>query len=159
MLKPLLDKTPLLFSTKGGVFAMFLVIYFAKAMHVLCSVLLVKKYDNVQCNHANTPGGVEGNTLRNVRTTQRALNAHKNSWEAFISLSVAVLLALQQGKDSPELQRIVNLFVFVRVAYIFVYIIAYNEALSLIRSAVFAVGMILLVQIFTIGAGDLKLFG
>lgn len=153
---PYLDKMPILFTTQGALFAMFISLYFSKALHVLCSVLLLAKYDNVQASFRYTESGQKNGFA--LRTVQRAYNAHINQWEAFAGFSAAVLLVLQADQNTLEVTRLANAFIFVRLIYNFVYIFAFNTALSTIRSAVWLVGLAILVRIFTIGAGELNLF-
>ncbi len=86
----------------------------------------------------------------------RALSAHNNHFEAFIGFSAAVLLCLvKKDTDLAELTILCNGFIFVRILYNIVYLIAFNAPLSVVRTGVFSVGIIIVLRIFTLGAGDI----
>ncbi|KAJ1438598.1 hypothetical protein B484DRAFT_444440, partial [Ochromonadaceae sp. CCMP2298] len=88
---------------------------------------------------------------------QRAYNAHTNSIEAFGYLSTAVLLTLHTKGDSAELTLCCNAFLALRVAYVLIYVLAFNPALSLVRSVCFGAALGVLLKIFSMGAGELSL--
>lgn len=84
---------------------------------------------------------------------QRAYNAH---CEAFIAFSAAILLSIATSNLGGEIDRLANAFVVVRIAYNLVYIAAYNKPLSVIRSAVWTFGIIIIFKIFYIGGADVS---
>jgi uncharacterized MAPEG superfamily protein len=155
LINPHLSKVPLLFTTQGTIIAMLANVYIAKILQVALAVLLTGKYDNVQANH-RTGGNVKEGQKPSFgqKMAQRAWNAHMNSWEAFTAFSAAVLLALVSAGDSTQLRVLANAFVVVRFAYNFVYTLAFNDALAIVRGGTFFVGLALLLQIFAIGAGE-----
>lgn len=151
---PMLVGTPVIFSVRGSLVAVFLLIYFSKVIHVNLSYALKGDYDLVQANYRSGADAVAA-TWKS-KTIQRAYAAHENTWEAFISFSAAILLALNSGAESShgaELEKLANAFVFVRVAYIVVYVLAASKPVAVIRSAVFLVGLAILLRIFSIGVG------
>lgn len=159
-LKPILAALPIHFSLEGSLVAMFLVLYGSKFVQVCLSFLLLKKYDNVNSSHRYGPkGDQERNADWKQRAVQRAFSAHSNHWEAFISFSVAVLLALFKGVDKreggrEELTLLANAFIHVRLLYNVVFVLAFNEPLSFIRSSVWTVGFVIILRIFTLAVGD-----
>lgn len=153
---PYLVHVPVVFTTPGSIIAMLFVVYLAKILQVLLSIVLTAKYDNVQSSHrAASSEGKDGKKLGfGAKTVQRAWNAHQNSWEAFAAFTAAVLLALQTVGDSKELNILANAFVFVRFAYNFVYILAFNDFLAVFRGVTFVVGLGFVLQIFALAVGD-----
>jgi uncharacterized MAPEG superfamily protein len=154
-INPHLDKVPLLFTTQGAVIAMLANVFIAKFLQGVLSVVLTGKYDNVQANHRT--GGFSKDGQKQTfgqKTAARAWNAHMNSWEAFATFSAAVILALVSVGDSTQLRVLANAFVAVRFVYNFVYVLAFNNALAVVRTAVFFVGLAIVLQIFALAAGD-----
>ena len=155
LIQPHLASVPILFTTPGTVVAMFLNIYIAKVFQAVLSIALLTKYDHVQANHRSVGDVKDGKKPGfAAKMVQRAFNAHQNSWEAFAGFSVAVVLALQMVGDSPQLNMLANWFVLVRFAYILIYIVAFNNALAMFRSAAWVVGLSIILQIFVLAAGD-----
>ena len=156
LVNPYLVHVPIMFTTPGSIVAMLLVVYIAKVLQVILSIVLTAKYDNVQSSHrAASSEGKDGKKLGfGAKTVQRAWNAHQNSWEAFAAFSAAVLLALQTVGDSKELNVLANAFVIVRFVYNFVYILAFNDLLAVFRSVTFVVGLGFVLQIFALAVGD-----
>jgi uncharacterized MAPEG superfamily protein len=154
ILEPNLVHVPLLFSAKGALVAMFILVYISKYIQIGLSFLLLARYDQVQ---ASFRIGLKkgGKDSWQERTVQRAFSAHENHWEAFIGFSVATLLALQNVKDTAELDVLVNAFLLVRAAYNVVYILAFNVPLSLIRSSVWLAGAVIIFKIFSLSVGDM----
>lgn len=148
-LEPHLAHVPVVYNPYECIVAMFALLYLSKFVMAGLSFALVGKYDNVQANFRN--GGFVGQSWGH-KAVQRAYNAHLNHWEAFTGFSVAMILALiRVGADRhQELAVLGNAFLLVRVAFNVVYIVAHNEPLSFVRSAVFGVGLVILVRIFTI---------
>lgn len=149
-IQPHLVQVPLLFSAKGAIVGMFGLIYASKFAQALLSLLLLQRYDNVQATFrvGSKKGGKDS---WQERTVQRAWNAHLNHWEAFTGFAVAMILALIAVKDTTELTVLANAFILIRVAYNAAYILAFNAPLSMIRSAIFVAGMVILVKIFALG--------
>ena len=87
------------------------------------------------------------------RTVARAYNAHSNHWEAFTGFAVAMILALINNVKEQDLAPLANAFLFVRVIYNIVYILAFNIPLSGARSAIFSIGIILIFRIFSLAVG------
>ena len=83
----------------------------------------------------------------------RAAGAHQNSWEAFAAFAVAVLMAVASGKELPNLLSLCNAFLWIRVAYIPVYVLAFSVPLSAIRSAAFMAGLCIVLKIMQDAAG------
>lgn len=155
LINPHLDKIPLLFTTQGTVIAMLINVYIAKLLQAFCAVVLVGKYDNVQASHRVGRAGKDGQKPAFAqKMAERAWNAHMNSWEAFSAFSAAVILVLVTVGDSPQLRVLANAFVVVRFAYNFVYTLAFNDVLAIVRGGVFFVGLALILQIFALAAGD-----
>ena len=156
LINPYLVHVPIMFTTPGSIVAMLLVVYIAKVLQVILSIVLTAKYDNVQSSHrAASSEGKDGKKLGfGAKTVQRAWNAHQNSWEAFAAFSAAVLLALQTVGDSKELNVLANAFVIVRFVYNFVYILAFNDLLAVFRGVTFVVGLGFVLQIFALAVGD-----
>jgi uncharacterized MAPEG superfamily protein len=155
LINPHLDKVPLLFTTQGAVIAMLANVFIAKFLQGVLSVVLTGKYDNVQANHRT--GGFSKDGQKQTfgqKTAARAWNAHMNSWEAFATFSAAVILALVSVGDSTQLRVLANAFVAVRFVYNFVYVLAFNNALAVVRTAVFFVGLAIVLQIFALAAGE-----
>lgn len=149
MLEPYLAQVPVTYNPYECIVAMFALIYLSKFVQAGLSFALVGKYDNVNANYRN--GGFEGKSWAH-KAVQRAYNAHQNHWEAFTGFAIAMTLALT--KVSPdrhhELAVLGNAFLLQRVIFNALYIVAFNEPLSFLRSAWFGVGMLLIVRIFTI---------
>lgn len=146
--RPLLVKLPIVFTTKGAIVATFLSIFFAKTCQVQMLYILGNGYNNV-----NPRVGKEDGTWQS-RAIARARSAQDNSWEAFIGFSAAMLLALTTpGVNQEELHMCANAFVFVRVAYIIAYVLAYNAPLSGIRSSIWLVGLGITLHIFSMAIG------
>jgi uncharacterized MAPEG superfamily protein len=144
------------FTTPGSLVAMLLVTYGAKFLQVILSIVLLSKYDNVQASHRASNGeGKDGKKPGfGAKMVQRAWNSHQNSWEAFATFSAAVLLALNTVGDSVNLNILANAFVIVRIAYVFVYIAAFNDLLAIVRSLTWVVSFGLVLQIFAMAIGD-----
>lgn len=156
LVNPYLHHVPIIFTTHGSLVAVLLLTYFSKFLQVITSVLFLGKYDNVNASH-RASNGVSKDGQKpgfGAKLVLRAWNAHQNSWEAFAAFSVAVLLALQTAGDSKNLNILVNAFVLVRLAYNFVYILAFNDILAVFRSLTWVVGFGFLLQIFAIAVGD-----
>jgi len=145
-IEPHLSHVPLHFSTAECLFVAFALVYLSKVLHVFLSFVLSRKYDIVQAGYRS--GGVVTH-----KAVSRAYNAHCNAFEAFMGFSVAVLLALQLKGDSDELRMLGNAFVYIRLVYNGVYIVAGNSALAVVRSAVFSVGMVIVLKIFSLAVG------
>lgn len=64
-----------IFSTKGAVFAMFLLVYASKAIQVALSIALLGKYDVVQASYRNN-NIVEGSSFFE-KLVHRSFNAHQ----------------------------------------------------------------------------------
>ena len=157
VLKPYLQQLPVHFSLEGSIVAMFLILYGSKFLQVGLSFLLLKKYDNVQ-NQARYGGNVTKTSTWQEKTVQRAYSAHSNHWEAFTAFSIAVLLAVVKAPGQrDELTMLANAFVHVRIIYNVVYILAFNEPLSAIRSSVWTVGWVIILRIFTIAIGKMTI--
>lgn len=148
-IQPHLRHVPLHFSTAECLFVAFALVYLSKVLHVSLSYVLAGKYDMVQAGYRSGDSGA----VVTHKAVSRAYNAHCNAIEAFVGFSVAVLLALQLKGDSEELRVLANAFVYVRLVYNGVYIIASNSALAVVRSAVFTVGMVFVLKIFSLAVG------
>ena len=154
---PILQRIPLIFTTRGAIVASFLTIYFAKFLQVQLSYILLYGYDleNPRSSKIAEKKGV--NTWQ-VKAVARAKSGHENQWEAFIGFTAAMMVALRtHGSDNDELSKLANAFVIVRIAYLFVYILAFNVPLAVVRSAVWAVGLGIILRIFSISTGDIYL--
>jgi len=147
-IQPHLKHLPLHFSTAECLFIAFALVYLSKVLHVSLSYMLDGKYDMVQAGYRSGGGAVITH-----KAVSRAYNAHCNAIEAFVGFSVAVLLALKLKGDSEELRVLANAFVYVRLVYNGVYIIAENSALAVVRSAVFTVGLVFVLKIFSLAVG------
>jgi uncharacterized MAPEG superfamily protein len=86
------------------------------------------------------------------KCVSRALASHFNSIEAFGFFSVGVVLATLAQADSTELAKLCNAFLVVRAVYIPVYIVAVNTPLSVVRSAIWTVGVLVLLRIYAMAA-------
>lgn len=64
------------------------------------------------------------------------------------------MLALQTNGDSKELTLLTNAFVWIRLVYNLVYIIASIPPLAIIRASVFMVGITITFKIFLLSTGD-----
>jgi uncharacterized MAPEG superfamily protein len=148
-LEPHLAHVPVTFDAYECVVAMFALVYASKFLQAGLSFVLLGKYDNVQANYRN--GGFEGKSWRH-KAVQRAYNAHQNHWEAFTAFGIAMALALTKvgPERHHELALLGNAFLLQRVAFNAVYIVAFNEPLSFVRSSVWLVGVVLVVRIFTV---------
>lgn len=158
--QPYLKDVPLLYSAEGSIVAMLLLVYASKIVHILSCVLLLARYDNVQSSHRYA-GKNDGSWTWQRLTAQRAFSAHQNQWEAFIGFAAAMLLALQRASTAQraELTQLANAFLCIRVFYNAVFVCAFNAPLSVVRSAVWAVGLAILLKIFSIGAPDISYAG
>jgi uncharacterized MAPEG superfamily protein len=119
---------------------------------VILSYVLVKDYDNAQQSYRTA-------TKLNWRDRllERAYNAHLNHFEALIYFSAAVLLSMTAGltpAQSGEVNKLATLFIVVRIAFNGVYLVAFNEPLSIVRSSIFWMGMIIVLNIFEISGGN-----
>ncbi len=152
-LQPHLVHVPLLFSAKGSIVVMFLIVYMSKYVQVGLSLILSGFYDNVQASFRVGGKGTKKDTWRE-KTVQRAFNAHQNQWEAFIGFSIAVILALINIKDTAELDILVNAFIISRVVYNVVYVLAFNPPLSILRSVVWLTGISIVFRIFYLSVSD-----
>jgi uncharacterized MAPEG superfamily protein len=152
--QPLLVKIPLVFSSRGAVVAAFFLIVFAKTVQVQLQYILTPKtgYNNVNPREAR---GDEKSWQ--VQAIQRARNSQDNSWEAFIMFTAAMLLAFTSKTpiDATELQFLANAFIFVRIAYIISYVLAFNAPLSGIRSAIWLTGVGIVLRIFSLSVGSI----
>jgi uncharacterized MAPEG superfamily protein len=155
--RPFLSKIPIRYSLEGCVVMMFLIVYLSKFLQIGLSYLFTLDYDNVQAGHryASSSSGGKKEASWQSKLLQRAYSAHLNHWEAFIGFSSAVFLILLTGaaKTSSaraELTLLANAFVVIRVIYNFVYLIAFNLPLSLIRSSVWFAGMVIIVKMFSL---------
>mmetsp|Transcript_22220 Transcript_22220/g.24222 ORF Transcript_22220/g.24222 Transcript_22220/m.24222 type:complete len:173 (-) Transcript_22220:137-655(-) len=161
-IKPHLDKLPIRYSLEGAVVVMFLIIYLSKFVHAGLSLLLLRKYDNVQSSHrygdkSDSKNEANKSSWR-TKAVLRAYAAHCNHWEAFTGFAVAVILAvLKAPEQRQELTVLANAFVWVRVLYNVVYVLAFNEPLSFVRSSVWTIGFVLIVRIFIIAVGPVTL--
>lgn len=154
-IEPHLVHVPLLFNAKGSIVAMFLMVYLSKYVQLGLSLLLLQRYDNVQATfRVGAKKGGKDNWQE--RVVQRAFSAHQNQWEAFIGFSSAVILALNSVKDTTELDILVNAFIFTRVMYNVVYLLAFNAPLSVIRSVVWLTGITIIFRIFALSVGDIN---
>jgi len=154
-IKPHLQNVPLHYSLEGSVVAMVMIIYLSKFLHAGLSFMLLRKYDNIQASY-RYGNKVTGATWEE-RTVQRAYSAHQNHWEAFILFAAAIILSLvTKAGDRDELTRLANAFLYVRLIYNFVYILAFNTPLSALRSSVWTVGVVILFRIFAIAVEDIK---
>lgn len=88
-----------------------------------------------------------------AKMISRAYGAHANTWEAFAGFSAAVLMAVAGNKEVPDLLALCNAFLWVRVAYVPVYVLAFNFPLSVLRSSVYFVGLVLTLKVMGIAAG------
>ena len=145
------QSVPVYFTVKGSIPAMLGMVYLSKLFHAFLSFTLTQKYDIVQASYRNQAGK---STSWAEKTVARAYNAHCNQWEAFIGFTSAVLLALINNITTKELQSLVNAFLLVRLVYVVTYIVAFNEPLSLIRSAAFTLGLLIVFSIFTLSVGS-----
>lgn len=148
-----IDKFPVYFSVEGSIPAMLGLVFFSKLLHALLSLGLLQKYDIVQAGYRNASTSPTSKWAE--KTVVRAYNAHMNQWEAFICFSSAVLLALVKNVASKELQKLTNAFLFVRLMYNMSYIVAFNEPLSMIRSTVFTIGVVIIFSIFSLSVGSI----
>lgn len=126
---------------------MFAIVYASKLVHAFLSFWLLNRYDNVQSNHRFE--GVGPASPWQSRMVSRAYAAHLNHWEAFIGFSIAVIMA--NNNKSREMDQLANLFIIVRVAYNFLYIIANDDRLAFVRSAIWTVGVLIIFRIFSLG--------
>lgn len=153
LMLPYLAKVPVFYTAEQTIIAMFALMFISKTVHAALSFLLNKKYDNVQASFRYGATNKNGAPLTwQQKTVQRAYSAHQNHIEAFTYFSVAMLLALLKLPTSAhaELALLGNAFLLVRVLYNAVYVIAFNEPLSFLRSAVFLTGIVIVVRIFTL---------
>ncbi len=153
----LAEKVPLRFSVAGSIFAMLCIVYGSKYVQAILSLVLTQKYDNVQASYRY--GKKLDGTLRTwqEKMVERAYSAHQNQWEAFTAFSVAALVAILKAPESllnKEILILTNAFLLIRVIYNFVYVIAFNTPLSLIRSSVWMVGGLIVVKIFLLSIGN-----
>jgi uncharacterized MAPEG superfamily protein len=151
---PVVAKIPVVFTARGAVVATFLLIFVAKTCQVQMHYILTPKkgYNNVN------PRILENDQSWQSKAIARARSAQDNSWEAFIGFTAAMLMALTANHtvvDPIELQQLANAFVFVRLAYIVTYIFAFNAPLSGIRSAIWLVGLGIILKIFAISCGNI----
>ncbi|RYG63530.1 MAPEG family protein [archaeon] len=153
---PYLKDVPLIYSAEGCIVAMFFLVYASKLVHVLVSVLLTAKYDNVQSSHRYS-GKNDGTWTWQRLATQRAFNAHQNQWEAFLAFGLSMLLALHQHVDRTALTQLGNAFLCVRVLYNVVYVLAFNLPLSVVRSAVWGVGFSILLKILSLAVPSIQI--
>ena len=81
-------------------------------------------------------------------TVHRALSAFQNNLEGFAMFTASVLLGMITlgHKTNPAFAQLCNQYLISRVAYTFVYVVAYNVPLSAARSAVFFVGLFALIR-------------
>lgn len=114
----------------------------SKGVHVLVTILLSGGYNNVQPR--DTPRVEKGWKQDMI---SRAAGAHANSWEAFTGISAAVFMAILSGKDIPDLLLMCNGFLWLRILYIPCYVLGVNMPISLLRSACFAGGVIIILKI------------
>lgn len=152
---------PMRFSLAGSIFGMFCIVYLSKYVQAGLSLLLTQRYDNVQASHRYGKNK-DGKRSWQEKTIERAFSAHNNHWEAFIAFSVAVLLALLRADstDAATQQQLVvlaNAFLYVRVLFNAVYVLAFNTPLSLVRSAVWMVGSLIIVKIFLLSIDNILL--
>ena len=108
-------------------------------------MLLTWKYDIINASYRTSSIG-----KWNIQIVQRAYNAHANNWEAFTGYSVAVILIIQANIKSVEINQLCNLFIIVRVAYTLLYPLAFSVPLSMFRSSVFSVGIVIILRLFSI---------
>ncbi len=92
---------------------------------------------------AREPGGYDNEHPRTQQAQltgfgQRALSAHKNSYEALVVFSAAVLLAIATNHQSLLIQDLAIAYVLARVVYHVTYLSGYAN----LRSLVWAVGYI-----------------
>ena len=80
----------------------------------------------------------------------RAWNAHLNQFESYAFFAPAVILAIVNGVKSEEFNQLCNAFLIVRAIYNIVYVLAFNTILSGVRSASWAVGLLIITRIFTL---------
>lgn len=155
---PLLTNVPIYFSVKGSIAAVFLLVYYTKCVHFALSFILNGDYDMVQASYRAGKGPV--NESWKSKAVQRAFGVHENTWEAFISFSAAILLALVSGVSAgagSQLEKSANDFIFVRLVYSVVYWFGYSQSLAVIRSGVFMVGLAILLHIFSLAVGGVIL--
>lgn len=154
IVEPMIAKLPIVCTTRQTIPVMLLLAMFAKVLQVLLSLVATSGYDNVNASYKK--GIVNGSPSASARLCHRAYLAHCNSLEAFMMFSAAILLALFSDQDTTELTTLANAFVWIRFVYIFVYIVADNNFLAMIRGAVFTSGFVIILRIFTMAAGELE---
>ncbi|XWN32030.1 MAG: MAPEG family protein [Devosia sp.] len=77
---------------------------------------------------------------------RRAYSAHLNSLEALTPFAAAVIVAHMLGAPQGRLDMLAVAFVVVRVGYV----AAYYGGLSVVRSALWGLGAVLTIAIFTL---------
>ena len=131
---------------------MWMLAFASKLFQVALSYVLVQGYDNTQQSYRSAP-----KLTWKDRLLGRAFNAHVNHFEALIYFSAAVLLSMTAGLNpaqSAEVDKLANAFIAVRIMYNGIYLVAFNEPLSFVRSAIFAVGFAIVFNIFDISGAN-----
>lgn len=124
------------------VIIMLVMVYVSKLLQALLSLLLLRKYDNVNSTYRYAKESQKHRSFASD-LVQRAYNAHANQWEAFIGFSVATLFAyVTKTNGNKEVIQLCNLFILIRLVYNIVYILAFNIAFSVVRSSVWTLGII-----------------
>jgi uncharacterized MAPEG superfamily protein len=154
--RPYLDQLPVHFSLEGCIVVMYAIVYFTKYFQVALSFILLGKYDNVQAG-SRFGAKDENKEVRSWKSKliQRAFAAHCNHWEAFTCFSVATILSMLKAPGQrEELTLLANAFIHIRILYTVIYVLAFNEPLAYVRTAVFAVGWAIIMRIFAIAVSE-----
>jgi uncharacterized MAPEG superfamily protein len=157
IVEPNLKDVPLMYSAEGCLVAAFLMIYLSKFIHVIVTVLLKGKYDNVQASFRYDSKSGDKKSWKDL-AVQRAYSAHQNMWEAFIGFAFAMILALQYAPQNQRevITRLGNAFLCVRLLYNIVYVLAFNMPLSAVRSGVWALGFAITLQLLALAVPDIS---
>lgn len=140
------------YTAKQCICLIWMLTFASKVLQVVLSYVLVKDYDNAQHSYRTATKF----TWRD-RLLGRAYNAHLNHFEALIYFSAAVLMSTTAGlsaTQSGEVNKLATLFIVVRIVFNGVYLVAFNETLSIVRSSIFWMGMIIVFNIFEISGGN-----
>ena len=153
------ERVPSRFTCKQCLVLFFLMTLASKFVHAILSIVLTQKYDVTQATYrvgGGVSGKVDGVDKWKVALIQRAYNAHQNSFEALTYFSAAVLMAAATNlsKDvSAEVDQLANAFLVARALYQVAYLAAFNEPLSIIRSATFGLAVSISVNIMFLAGG------
>jgi len=132
------EHSPITFSPFGAILATIVITYAARFIGVFFAII--------------TGNGVGFASPRDKAYpansfTTRAIAAHLNSWEGLIMLVAAVFMGTVANLEKEMFENLVTLYVLSRAVYVIVYVFAFTEVLSLVRSAVFTVGLACIVRI------------